>query len=196
MTGLQPTIATGRSVVAQAQSRPPRTWRRSQSVGRPTWRYRTGNPERLPALSSLPPPRALIGREVQLWNVHYDTGCPVPNKSARHGAADLRGPDYLANDHGPQGSANRVRGQSEPQSCHDARPDRSSAWRTSHPLSCWSSACSWTSAARTGPTVVARTCEWAGFSVNGPIYLSRDTLVVQAPRRARSKTRVEILDSA
>src|SRR5215813_13779979 len=63
MTGLQPTIATGRSAVAQAQSRPPRTWRRSQSAGRPTWRYRTGNPERLPALSSLPPPRALIGRE-------------------------------------------------------------------------------------------------------------------------------------
>ena len=60
MTGLQPTIATGRSVVAQAQSRPPRTWRRSQSGGRPTRRYRTGNPERLPALSSLPPPRALI----------------------------------------------------------------------------------------------------------------------------------------
>src|SRR5215469_5004497 len=55
MTGLQPTIATGRSVVAQAQSRPSRTWRRSQSAGRPTWRYRTGNPERLPALSSLPP---------------------------------------------------------------------------------------------------------------------------------------------
>src|SRR5580693_5090720 len=62
MTGLQPTIAAGRSVVAQAQSRPPRTWRRSQSAGRPTSRYRTGNPERLPALSSLPPPRALIGR--------------------------------------------------------------------------------------------------------------------------------------
>src|SRR5262252_2923823 len=60
MTGLQPAIATGRSVVAQAQSRPPRTWRRSQSAGRPTWRYRTGNPERLPALSSLPPPRALF----------------------------------------------------------------------------------------------------------------------------------------
>ena len=32
-----------------------------------------------------------------------------------------------------------------------------------------------TSAARTGPTVVARTCERAGFSVNGPIYLLRDT---------------------
>ena len=61
MTGVQPTIATGRSVVAQAQSRPPRTWRRSQSAGRQTWLYRTGHPERLPALSSLPAPRALIG---------------------------------------------------------------------------------------------------------------------------------------
>jgi hypothetical protein len=44
-----------------SSTRPPRTWRRSQSAGRPTWRYRTGNPERLPALSSLPPPHALIG---------------------------------------------------------------------------------------------------------------------------------------
>src|SRR5215469_7379453 len=44
--------------------KPPRTWRRSQSAGRPTWRYRIGNPERLPALSSLPPPGTVISQRL------------------------------------------------------------------------------------------------------------------------------------